>query len=76
MSKSLEVLKEAYGGDFPDPERWQLGPLKPGSHIFDTMPCQLIDGPGHSAKIEIHGDYCDRIGKEIVEMLNAKRETE
>jgi len=74
MAKSFDALKTAYDGQFPELDCWRIGPLIPGSHATDTMPCQLIDGPGHAAKIEVHGDYCDTIAKEIVAALNSKSE--
>lgn len=69
MAKSFNDLKAAYEGDIPLPDKWQLGPLIPGSYVRDTMPTQLIDAPGHPAKIEIHGDYCDTLGRQIVEVM-------
>ena len=63
---SLDALRAAYGGSLPEPTRWQLGPLIPGSCVHDTMPTQLVDAPGHPGKIEIHGDDCYTVGRQIV----------
>jgi hypothetical protein len=74
MALTSKALHEAYGVEFPRPEKWELGPLIAGSHAMDTMPTQLIDGPSHPAQIEVHGDYCDSIAKQIVDLLNGEGE--
>jgi hypothetical protein len=72
MAKTYSQLIDAREDSSPASDRWQLGPLVSGSFLFDTLPTQTIDGPGHAAKIEVHGEYCDSIAKQIVEFLNGE----
>lgn len=74
MPKRLDNLRRLYQG-IPDPDGgWRLGPMERGLSALDSLDTQLIDGPNHRAKIEVHGDDCTAIANSIVKMLNEAKE--